>query len=145
MHEARFRLPSRVNTCVNIPAVAQWEVILVAEVAAWFEALAEADWGSAEQVEDAIDTLAAMGPTLGRPLVDRIKGAEHHHLKELRPGSSGSSEIRILFAFDPVRRAVLLVAGDKSGDWKNWYNANIPRAEERYRAHLAELETREYE
>ncbi|MEU7334941.1 MULTISPECIES: type II toxin-antitoxin system RelE/ParE family toxin [unclassified Streptomyces] len=126
-------------------AVAQWEVVLVGEVAAWFEALAEADWDSAEQVEDAIDMLTVTGPTLGRPLVDRIKGAENHHLKELRPGSSGSSEIRILFAFDPVRRAVLLVAGDKAGNWQRWYDINIPLAEERYRTHLADLETREYE
>ncbi|EFL18297.1 conserved hypothetical protein [Streptomyces sp. C] len=78
--------------------MAQWEVILVGEVAEWFEALAETDWSSAEQVEDAVDALAMFGPTLGRPLVDRIKGAEQHHMKELRPGSSGSSEIRILFA-----------------------------------------------
>ncbi|MEV8065189.1 type II toxin-antitoxin system RelE/ParE family toxin [Streptomyces sp. NPDC085995] len=126
-------------------SVAQWEVVLVAEVAAWFEALAERDWDSAEQVEDAIDMLATSGPTLGRPLVDRIKGADHHHLKELRPGSSGSSEIRILFAFDPVRRAVLLVAGDKAGNWQRWYDTNIPVAEERYRAHVTDLETREYE
>ncbi|MEI5098760.1 type II toxin-antitoxin system RelE/ParE family toxin [Streptomyces sp. PmtG] len=125
--------------------VAQCEVVLVAEVAAWFETLAEEDWGSAEQVEDAIDMLAATGPTLGRPLVVRIKGADNHHLKELRPGSSGSSEIRILFAFDPVRRAVLLVAGDKAGNWQRWYDVNVPIAEERYRAHVADLETREYE
>ena len=96
-------------------------------------------------MEDAIDALALFGPTLGRPLVDRIKGAEHHHLKELRPGSAGKSEIRILFAFDPVRRAVLLVAGDKAGNWGGWYDTNIPVAEKRYRDHIAELETREYE
>ncbi|RKN43244.1 type II toxin-antitoxin system RelE/ParE family toxin [Streptomyces hoynatensis] len=128
-----------------MPVVAQWEVVLVAEVAAWFDRLAEEDWESAEQVEDAIDLLAETGPTLGRPLVDRIKGAENHHLKELRPGSSGSSEIRILFAFDPVRRAVLLVAGDKAGNWRGWYEANIPIAEERYREHIADLEGREYQ
>lgn len=89
--------------------------------------------------------LAATGPTLGRPLVVRIKGAENHHLKELRPGSSGSSEIRILFAFDPVPRAVLLVAGDKPGNWQRWYDINIPLTEERYQAHLDDLENREYE
>jgi hypothetical protein len=60
-------------------------------------------------------------------------------------GSSGSSEIRILFAFDPVRRAVLLVAGDKAGNWQRWYDVNIPIAEKRYQAHVADLETREYE
>jgi len=122
----------------------QWEVVLVAEVAAWFEELAEADWESAKQVEDAVDALSMFGPTLGRPLVDRIKGSEQHHMKELRPGSRGTSEIRILFAFDPVRRAVLLVAGDKAGDWRGWYDTSVPLAEKRYQAHLEELETREY-
>ncbi|MDR3082975.1 MAG: type II toxin-antitoxin system RelE/ParE family toxin [Streptomyces sp.] len=123
----------------------QWEVVLVAEVAAWFDELAEVDWDSAEQVEDAIDALSMFGPALGRPLVDRIKGAEQHHMKELRPGSSKTSEIRILFAFDPVRRPVLLLAGDKAGNWQRWYDANIPLAEKRYQAHLTELDTREYE
>ncbi|WP_308249974.1 type II toxin-antitoxin system RelE/ParE family toxin [Sphaerisporangium fuscum] len=122
-----------------------WEVVLVAEVAEWYDRLCEADWDTAEQVEDAIDMLAKVGPTLGRPLVDRIKGAENHHLKELRPGSSRSSEIRILFSFDPVRRAVLLVAGDKAGNWERWYDANVPLAEKRYAAHVAELAGREYE
>ncbi|MGH3516397.1 MAG: hypothetical protein ACRDQ7_03070 [Haloechinothrix sp.] len=49
-----------------------------------------------------------------------------------------------LFAFDPVRRAVLLVAGDKAGNWKGWYDVNIPLADKRYDEHLAELDTREY-
>jgi predicted XRE-type DNA-binding protein len=56
-------------------------------------------------------------------------------MKELRPGSIGSSEVRILFAFDPIRRAVLLVAGDKSGNWRGWYNTAIPLADDRYDAH----------
>lgn len=120
-------------------------MVLVAEVAAWFEELVQVDHGSAEQVEDAIDAPSYFGPALGRPLVDRIKGAEHHHLKELGPGSSGNSEIRILFAFDPVRRAVLLVAGDKAGRWNGWYDVNVPIAEKRYQDHITELDTREYE
>ncbi|GLI03040.1 hypothetical protein Pa4123_83180 [Phytohabitans aurantiacus] len=66
-------------------------------------------------------------------------------MKELRPGSTGFSEVRILFAFDPVRRAVLLVAGDKSGNWRRWYDTAIPLADDRYDVHLAELETRNYE
>ncbi|MFE1308531.1 type II toxin-antitoxin system RelE/ParE family toxin [Streptomyces sp. NPDC058755] len=53
--------------------------------------------------------------------------------------------MRVLFAFDPVRRAVLLVAGDKAGNRQRWYDVNVPIAEERYRAHVADLETREYE
>lgn len=120
-------------------------MLLVAEVAIWFEELALDDWESAEHVEDALEKLAATGPTLGRPLVDHIKGSDLHHLKELRPGAAGAAKIRILFAFAPHRHAVLLVAGDKAGNWSSWYDTYIPIAEKRYASHLAEFETREYE
>jgi hypothetical protein len=61
-------------------------------------------------------------------------------MKELRPPSAGRSEIRILFVFDPWRSAVLLVAGDKSGQWDRWYRTTIPRAEQLYEDYLAERE-----
>jgi hypothetical protein len=122
-----------------------WEILLVEEVAEWFDDLTKNDPGTADLVEDAIDRLAAVGPTLGRPLVDRIQGSRHHNMKELRPGSTGASEIRVLFAFDPVRRAILLVAGNKAGQWRSWYDTAIPLADDRYDAHLAERETRDYE
>ncbi len=63
-------------------------------------------------------------------------------MKELRPASSGASEVRILFAFDPHRQAILLVAGDKSGDWRGWYERNVPLADRRFDEHLAESDTR---
>ena len=47
-------------------------------------------------------------------------------MKELRWPSAGRSEIRILLVFDPWRSAILLVAGDKSGQWDKWYRAAIP-------------------
>jgi len=53
-------------------------------------------------------------------LVDTVTASRHRNMKELRPGSSGRSELRILFAFDPKRQAILLVAGDKAGDWQRW-------------------------
>jgi hypothetical protein len=121
-----------------------WEIVLVTEVDAWFVDLVTNDPTSAALVERAIDLLAMEGPALGRPMVDRVNASRHHNMKELRPGSSGASEIRILFVFDPVRRAVLLVAGDKAGNWKGWYDVNIPLADKRYDEHLAELDTREY-
>jgi hypothetical protein len=80
-----------------------WTVILLDEVDEWFVALAKADPDSADQVAAAIDMLAASGPTLGRPVVDRIKGSKLQNMKELRPGSIGRTEIRILFIFDPER------------------------------------------
>jgi len=86
----------------------------------------------------AIAALREEGPALGRPLVDRIQGSAIHHLKELRPGSQGRSEIRVLFAFDPIRSALLLLGGDKAGDWQRWYRQNIPIAEQLYPEYTAE-------
>lgn len=106
-----------------------WEIVLLDEVETW---LLEVDDGTYDLVAAAIDKLEQDGPTLGRPLVDKIKGSTLHNLKELRPGSAGTSEVRILFIFDPARRAVLLVAGDKSGRWQDWYDEAVPVAEKRY-------------
>ncbi len=84
----------------------------------------------------AIRVLSDLGPALGRPLVDSVKGSRHKNMKELRPGSTGRTEVRVLFAFDPKRRAILLVGGDKSNAWSKWYEVNVPIADERYDAHL---------
>jgi len=75
----------------------------------------------------------------GDPTASKIK-----NIKELRPGSSGTSEIRILFVSGPWRSAILLVAGDKSGKWNRWYAEMIPHAEQLYEIYLkqrAEEET----
>ena len=114
-----------------------WTVILVDEVADWYLDLVNDEPATAELVAAAIDLLEADGPTLGRPLVDSIEGSSIRNLKELRPGSRGRGEIRILFAFDPERQAVLLVAGDKAGNWTKWYVDNIPLAERRFEAWLS--------
>lgn len=105
------------------------------EVEEWLRSL---DTKSATLVDAALAVLSHEGPTLGTPLVKRMQGSKFHNMKELRPGSTGTSEIRILFVFDPDRQAVLLVAGDKSGAWKSWYDTAIPLAERRYQRHLNE-------
>ncbi len=87
-----------------------------------------ADDDTYDQIIAAIRILATVGPGLGRPLVDTIVGSRHNNMKELRPGSSGRSEVRILFAFDPKRHAIMLLAGDKQGRWDKWYRENIPVA-----------------
>ena len=101
--------------------------------------LATLDEKSYELIVAALEVLAEQGPSLGRPLADSIVGSTYRNMKELRTGSSGRSEVRILFAFDPARRAILLVAGDKAGNWQKWYRTNIPLADERYRQHLDRL------
>ncbi len=87
--------------------------------------------------------LAEVGPSLGRPLVDRVKGSRLHGMKELRPGSAGNAEIRVLFVFDPWRSAILLAGGDKSGNWTRWYRTAIPQAERLYNEYLSERATDE--
>jgi hypothetical protein len=64
-------------------------------------------------------------------------------MKELRPPSSGTTEIRMLFAFDPRREAIVLVAGDKAGNWDGWYRRAIPLADQRFAEHLRALEAKE--
>jgi hypothetical protein len=100
---------------------------------------ATGEQSDAAAISDALTVLRVMGPGLGRPLVDRISRSSLHNLKELRPGSAGSGEVRILFVFDPLRRAVSLVAGDKAGQWNTWYDEAIPPAERRYAEYVAEV------
>jgi hypothetical protein len=90
----------------------------------------------------AIRVLRDAGPALGRPLVDTIKDSRHANMKELRPGSTGRTEIRVLFAFDMERQAILLVGGDKSDDWTGWYKVNIPIADERFDEHQEKITKR---
>jgi hypothetical protein len=68
--------------------------------------------------------------------VDTINGSKLANLKELRPGSTGGTEVRLLFIFDPQRRAVFLVGGDKAGKWSDWYKTAIPQAGQAYAEHL---------
>ena len=108
--------------------------------------LDEQDDATLRQIYADFLVLEREGPSLGRPLVDRVKGSKLHHLKELRVTSCGQSVIRILFAFDPKRQAVMLLAGDKSqagsskARWSGWYAINIPKAEQIYRRHVRRLD-----
>jgi len=96
----------------------------------------ETDRDSHRLVNQAILILERNGPAEGRPLVDTVTASRLPNMKELRPPSAGRSEIRILFVFDPYRSAVLLVAGDKSGQWSRWYRTAIPEAKHLYEDYL---------
>ncbi|MGN5732208.1 type II toxin-antitoxin system RelE/ParE family toxin [Arthrobacter psychrochitiniphilus] len=111
-------------------------IVDVGLVEAWLSVL---DDDSYAQVLAAMELLAERGPQLGRPLVDTVVRSRHKNMKELRPGSSGRSELRVLFAFDPQRQAILLIAGDKAGNWSKWYKKNIPIADDLFDDHLKTL------
>lgn len=79
------------------------------------------------------------GPAAGRPRVDTLNGSRHANMKELRFAADGGVW-RIAFAFDPRRRAILLVAGDKSGgSEKRFYRRLVELADQRFDVHLARL------
>ncbi len=84
-----------------------------------------------------LEVLKTLGPSLGRPRVDHIKGSKHQNMKELRIQFKGDP-VRILFAFDPARQAVLCLGGAKKGD-KDWYRQNLPLADHEFTSHLEEM------
>jgi hypothetical protein len=108
----------------------RWEIEFTKEAESWYMALNAKD---TSRITAAIDRLERLGPVLGRPRAGSITGSRHHNMKELR---SSAGNLRALFAFDPNRHAVVLVGGDKTGDWKGWYKRNIPRADRLYDEYL---------
>ena len=112
------------------------------EVAFCPEFLLEYNSFSAE-VQDEIASLVMVleqfGPHLARPHCDTLKGSSISNLKELR-FSADRGEWRVAYAFDPERKAILLVAGDKSGISKNrFYRFLIETAQKRFKRHLENL------
>ena len=101
----------------------------------WFY---EQEQGLQDEAFAVIRILSESGPILGRPRVDTIQGSDFNNMKELRIQYQGEPW-RILFAFDPLRQAILLVGGNKSGN-NRWYKENIPIADRRYKRYLETLE-----
>ncbi|MBV9450710.1 MAG: type II toxin-antitoxin system RelE/ParE family toxin [Streptosporangiaceae bacterium] len=116
----------------------EWEILMTTQVEGFLDELYESDRDSHRLVNQAILVLERNGPGEGRPLVDTVAASRIANMKELRPPSSGRSEVRILLVFDPWRSVVLLVAGDKAGQWEKWYRTAIPQAEQLYEDYLAE-------
>lgn len=93
-----------------------------------------------EEVQDELRARAYLlqqfGPQLGRPHADTLKGSRHSNMKELR-FEAALGVWRVAFAFDPKRRAVLLIAGDKSGGGEaRFYRSLISKADVRFDDHL---------
>lgn len=85
--------------------------------------------------------LEKFGPELGRPHVDTLKGSKFSNMKELR-FNANDGVWRLAFAFDPLRRAILLICGDKSGgSEKRFYKDLIKKADQRFDKHLSNLKS----
>lgn len=110
-----------------------WEVEYTDEFGAWWNELREEEQ---DAIVAAVEFLEEQGPALGRPFVDTVKSSRHANMKELIPMGGN---IRVLFAFDPRRMAILLIGGDKTNRWDEWYETMVPLADDLYDEHLRAL------
>ncbi len=111
-----------------------WNVEYTDEFAVWYRGLSEA------QQDDATAAgllLMEMGPQLPFPYSSGVNGSKHPHMRELRV-QSGGRPLRVFYAFDPRRSAILLIGGDKTGD-DRFYERMIPIADALYDVHIAEI------
>ncbi|WP_224742232.1 MULTISPECIES: type II toxin-antitoxin system RelE/ParE family toxin [Cysteiniphilum] len=92
-------------------------------------------------IDASVQLLEKMGIYLSFPHSSKINESKHSHMRELRVQSKGKP-IRILYAFDPKRHAILLIGGDKTGD-NDWYEKHIPIADRLYDEHLQEIKLEE--
>lgn len=106
----------------------------------WFAALT--DDAQAEIIAK-VNLLKLLGPRLARPHADALNGSKHANMKELR-ASTSEQVLRVAFAFDPARSAILLVGGNKSGTSPmRFYKQLITKADQLYDVHLAVLKKKE--
>lgn len=111
-----------------------WSIEYTDEFGAWFDAFEEREQN---RLVAALGRLESFGPNLEYPYSSAIARSRHSTLRELRV-QIGGRPIRIFYAFNPLRTAVLLIGGDKTGD-NRFYDRMIPMADDLYDAHLAEL------
>lgn len=108
-----------------------YEVEVTDEWLAWFEQLTVREQ---DEVAATIGLLEVKGPHLQFPYSSAVGSSRHAHMRELRTQVHGRP-LRSLYAFDPRRVAILLIAGDKTGD-DRWYRKHVPRADALYDEHL---------
>jgi hypothetical protein len=111
-----------------------WDVEYTDEFGAWWEDLTDAEQ---EDISAVAQILMERGPDLPFPYSSGVKGSRHEHMRELRV-QSRAKPLRIFYAFDPRRTAILLIGGDKTGD-KGFYKRMIRIADRLYDEHIQEL------
>ena len=111
-----------------------WEVEYTDEFGRWWHGLSVAQQNA---VVARVELLTEHGPNLPYPYSSEIRGSRHGRMRELRV-QSGGRPIRIFYAFDPRRTAILLIGGDKTGD-ERFYESYVPIADDLYAEHLEEL------
>lgn len=104
------------------------------EFDAWWETLGEDE---RIRITASVGLLELRGPGLPFPHSSGINGSRHGHMRELRV-QVGGRPLRVLYAFDPRRVAILPIGGDKTGD-DDFYARLIQVADRLYDEHLVEI------
>ncbi len=115
-------------------AAVAWDVELSDEFNDWWQGLTI---GEQEDLTAGVELLIERGSHLGYPYASGVNGSRHGHMRELRV-QSGGRPLRVFYAFDPLRSAILLIGGDKTGH-SQFYERYIPIADRLYDEHLDEL------
>ena len=111
-----------------------WQVEYTDEFGAWWATLGEDE---RIRITASVSLLDRLGPNLPFPHSSGISGSQHGHMRELRV-QVGGRPLRVFYAFDPRRTAILLIGGDKTGQ-DDFYSRLIPLADRLYDEHLAEI------
>ena len=112
----------------------RWLVEYTDEFGAWWQTLGV---DAQDDIAAIVAVLEQRGPQLPFPYSSAIAGSRHGQMRELRV-QSGGDPLRIFYAFDPRRAAILLIGGNKTGD-DRFYERMIARADRLYDIHLDEL------
>ncbi|MBI1774304.1 MAG: type II toxin-antitoxin system RelE/ParE family toxin [Proteobacteria bacterium] len=111
-----------------------WVVEYTDEFGEWWATLTEDEQAA---ISNHVGELERRGPLLPFPYSSGVEGSKHGHMRELRV-QSGGKPLRIFYAFNPERAAILLIGGDKTGD-DRFYERYVPIADKLYDVHLEEL------
>ena len=111
-----------------------WEVEFTGEFQGWWDSLTEDEQ---DDVAVSVRHLGEFGPGLGFPHSSKVVTSRYPQMRELRT-QSGGRPLRTLYAFNPLRTAILLIGGDKTGD-DRWYERFVPVADRLFDEHLNEL------
>jgi hypothetical protein len=115
----------------------EWEVEFTDEFGEWWDSLTEDEQ---DDVEVTVGVLRDKGPLLKEPLSKVIESSRHYpDMKELRISSTGGDRLRVMYVFDSRRRAILLIGGNKTGQWTKFYQEYVPIADDLYDEHLREI------
>jgi hypothetical protein len=111
-----------------------WEIEHTDEFEEWWHGLTDNEQNDVAAIAELLEE---KGVNLRYPHTSGIEGSKHDHMRELRI-QSGGDPLRVYYAFDPRRTAILLIGGDKTGN-DRFYEEYTPIADRLYDEYIEEI------